>query len=52
MSLQPLCDIRDMLANGKRFDGLVDRQHLLQEFRRHPVAHERGPLGLQEKQLR
>jgi len=37
--LQPLCHIRDMLTNGKRIDGLVDRQHLLQEFRRHPVAH-------------
>src|SRR5258708_3072371 len=37
--LQPLCDIRDVLANGERIDGLVDRQHLLQEFRRHPVAH-------------
>ena len=30
--LQPLCHIRDMLANGKRIDALVDRQHLLQEF--------------------
>src|SRR6202049_3314874 len=49
--LQAFCDIRDVLANGERIDGLVDRQHVLQKFRRHPVAHERGPLGLQEKQL-
>ena len=31
--------IRDVLANGERIDGLVDRQHVLQEFRRHSVAH-------------
>src|SRR5271168_896279 len=37
--LQPLRYIRDVLANGERIDGLVDRQHVLQEFRRHPVAH-------------
>src|SRR5208282_5810521 len=49
--LQPLRYIRDVLANGESIDGLVDRQHVLQKFRRHPVAHERGPLGLQEKQL-
>jgi hypothetical protein len=49
--LQPLRYIRDVLANGECIDGLVDRQHVLQEFQRHPVAHERGPLGLQEKQL-
>ena len=50
--LQALRDIRDVLANGEGIEGFVDRQHLLQEFRRHPVTHERGPLGLQEKQFR
>jgi hypothetical protein len=49
--LQPLRYIRDVLANSERIDGLFDRQHVLQEFRRHPVAHERGPLGLEEKLL-
>ena len=49
--LQPLRYIRNVLANGERIDALFDRQNVLQEFRRHPVAHERGPLGLQEKQL-
>src|ERR1700730_69873 len=49
--LQPLRYIRDVPANGERINELVDRQHVLQEFRRHPVAHERGPLGLQEQQL-
>ena len=37
--LQPLRYIRDVLANDERIDRLVDRQHVLQEFRRHPVAH-------------
>ena len=50
--LQALRYIRDVLANGERIDGLIDRQHILQEFRRHPIAHERGPLGLQKQQLR
>ena len=50
--LQALRYIRNVLANGERIDGLIDRQHLLQEFRRHPIAHHRGPLGLQKQQLR
>jgi hypothetical protein len=37
--LQALRYIRNVLANGEGTDGLVDRQHLLQEFRGHPIAH-------------
>src|SRR4051794_29166049 len=42
----------DVLAKGEGRDGLIDRQHLLQELRRHAVTHERSPLRLQEEQLR
>jgi hypothetical protein len=49
--LQALGDLRGVLAKGEGRDGLVDWQHLLQEFRRHPIAHDRRPLDLQEQQL-
>jgi hypothetical protein len=50
--LQPFGNLRHVLAKSKSVDGFVDRQHPLQELRRHAVTHERSPLGLKQKQLR
>jgi hypothetical protein len=43
--------IPDVPANGEGIQGVVHRQHIVEQLRRHAITHQRRPFGLQEQQF-